>query len=674
VFKRIFSISFAIFLVAIILSPEARAFSQDYTPIDPGRVYQQYFDLINIEPSWSNELRMNKQVVVAVLDSGVDLDHPDLVNNIWNNPAEIANNGIDDDFNSYVDDTSGWDFIDSDNIPEPVVSGSYDRVAANHGTVISGVIAAARNGSGIIGVAPQAKIMPLRILDSRGQGNTLVLSQAIDYAVENGADIINLSLVGSSYDESLRLAVKNAYDNGVMIVAASGNEEDMGIDLDTSPRYPVCEMDEVNRVLGVSAVDSERALTDFSNFGYNCIDVSAPGTNFYSTVFNQLANPEFTEYYTSGWSGTSVAAPVISATAALIKMHYPQFRPFDIYNIITASTSSLRADNPQKYLELGTGLIDVGAALNLASSRHDQSRRILLAANKGAAPFLTIFDEDGEQLDTWLAYGEGFLGGFNIATGDVNGDSIKEIITAPKTGGGPHIRIFDESGNVLSEFMAYDPKFYGGVNVSVGDIDGDGQTEIITAPLSNGGPHIRVFDWRGNLQQQFFAYEDNYFGGVNIAAGDVNNDGRDEIITAPANAKSSEIKVFDHYRRIKGRFLAYDAGMTDGVNVTVGDVNNDGWQEIITVPAKNQTTHVKMFSTKGRLKGEFAAYTSQLRSGAEIVARDLSGDGQPEILTIPHRGSAALLKVYDSRGLEKDSFYLRDVSDKNGYQLEVLAY
>lgn len=673
-FKRIFSISFAIFLVAIILSPEARAFSQDYTPIDPGRVYQQYFDLINIEPSWSNELRMNKQVVVAVLDSGVDLDHPDLVNNIWNNPAEIANNGIDDDFNSYVDDTSGWDFIDSDNIPEPVVSGSYDRVAANHGTVISGVIAAARNGSGIIGVAPQAKIMPLRILDSRGQGNTLVLSQAIDYAVENGADIINLSLVGSSYDESLRLAVKNAYDNGVMIVAASGNEEDMGIDLDTSPRYPVCEMDEVNRVLGVSAVDSERALTDFSNFGYNCIDVSAPGTNFYSTVFNQLANPEFTEYYTSGWSGTSVAAPVISATAALIKMHYPQFRPFDIYNIITASTSSLRADNPQKYLELGTGLIDVGAALNLASSRHDQSRRILLAANKGAAPFLTIFDEDGEQLDTWLAYGEGFLGGFNIATGDVNGDSIKEIITAPKTGGGPHIRIFDESGNVLSEFMAYDPKFYGGVNVSVGDIDGDGQTEIITAPLSNGGPHIRVFDWRGNLQQQFFAYEDNYFGGVNIAAGDVNNDGRDEIITAPANAKSSEIKVFDHYRRIKGRFLAYDAGMTDGVNVTVGDVNNDGWQEIITVPAKNQTTHVKMFSTKGRLKGEFAAYTSQLRSGAEIVARDLSGDGQPEILTIPHRGSAALLKVYDSRGLEKDSFYLRDVSDKNGYQLEVLAY
>ena len=424
----------------------------------------------------------------------------------------------------------------------------------------------------------------------------------------------------------------------------------------------------------MAAVDQERELTDFSNFGYQCIDISAPGTNFYSTVFHQLNNPQFSEYYSSGWSGTSVAAPIISATAALIKMHYPQFRSFDIYNIITASASSLRADNPQTYLDLGTGLIDVGAALNLAASRHNQSRRIILASDQGVAPTVIIFDEDGQQLNSWLAYGEGFLGGFNIATGDVNGDDVKEIITAPKAGGGPHIRVFDEEGNVLSEFMAYDPKFYGGVNVSAGDLDGDGQMEIITAPLSNGGPHIRIFDWRGNLQRQFFAYEDDYFGGVNIATGDVNNDGLDEIITAPANAKSPEIKVFDYYRRIKSRFFAYDSNMIDGVKLTVGDVNNDDWEEIITAPAKNQTAQIKMFSMKGRSKGEFLAYTSQLKTGIEIIARDLSGDGHPEILTLPHQGSAALLKVYDSRGLEKNSFYLRDVNDKNGYQIEVLAY
>jgi subtilisin family serine protease len=671
VFKRILFLTFISFSLCVFYAHKTQAFSQDYVPLDPGRVYQDYFNLINIEPTWSNDLQTNKEVVVAVLDSGVDLNHPDLVDNLWSNHGEVAGNGLDDDFNSYIDDNVGWDFIDSDNIPEPEIIPGYDRVAVNHGTVIAGVIAASRNNNGIVGIAPQVKIMPLRILDPNGQGNTLVLAQAIDYAVENGADVINLSLVGSSYDETLKGSIRDAYDSGVVIVAASGNEAALGIDLDADPRYPVCEIDDVNRVLGVAAVDQNSVLADFSNFGQNCIDISAPGKHFYSTVYQDNNDDQFTEYYAGGWSGTSVAAPVVAATAALIKMQYPQFRPYDIYNIIKSSAQSLQSANPLTYLDLGAGSIDVGGALNLAASRYNQARHIILAPDKGLAPQIFILNEDGEELDSWLAYAEKFTGGVNIAVGDVTGDDVKEIVTAPKAGGGPHIRIFDESGNVLSEFMAYDHRFSGGINIAVGDVTGDGQLNIITAPLSNGGPHIRVFDWQGNLRRQFFAYDDDYFGGVNIAVGDVNNDDKDEIVTVNSIGVG-EVKVFDQYRRIKGSFIPYETN--HAVNISIGDVNNDGWQEIVTVPAESQIADIKMFSMKGRLKGQFTGFTSSLRSGLEIAVRDLSGDGWPEILAIPHKGSATLLKIYDHLGLEKDSFYLRDAVDKNGYQIEVLNY
>ena len=196
-------------ILSLFLGTNVQAFTQSYTPSDSNMIYQTYLDMINIGPSWSDELKVNKEVVVAVLDSGVDLDHPDLIDSIWTNTEEIAGDGIDNDKNSYIDDRFGWDFVDSDNNPEPDLDEGYDFTAANHGTVIAGIIAATANDNGIVGIAPKAKIMPLKILDSKGVGNTLVLSQAIDYAVENGADIINLSLVGDTYGPNLEESIIN---------------------------------------------------------------------------------------------------------------------------------------------------------------------------------------------------------------------------------------------------------------------------------------------------------------------------------------------------------------------------------------------------------------------------------------------------------------------------------
>ncbi|PLX26086.1 hypothetical protein C0580_00635 [Candidatus Parcubacteria bacterium] len=651
----------------------AGAFQQDYTPKDTAVRYQTYLDMINIGPSWSNDLELNKEVVIAVLDSGMDMDHPDLLASLWVNNGEIAGDGIDNDGNSYIDDINGWDFLDSDNSPHPNFEDDFDYAAVNHGTVIAGVIAASHNDSGIVGIAPQAKIMPLRVLNEQGSGNTLVLSQAIEYAIENGADIINFSLVGQYYDELLQESIKKAYDKGIMIVAASGNEENKGISLDIDPHYPVCDIDGINRVFGVAALDKDKKLADFSNYGEVCIDISAPGEDFYSTTYYEDSENSLKTYYKGGWNGTSVAAPTVSATMALIKMQYPDLRPYDIYNIIMASSQDISQENPLYYVDLGAGLLDVGAALNYADSYYNETIKIVLAPGRGLSPEILIMDTDGNVLETFLAYGIGFKGGVNVATGDVDGGGEQEIITAPMAGGGPHIRVFDKNGELLSQFFAYANDFYGGVNVATGDVDGDGEQEIITAPMAGGGPHIRVFDQHGNILSEFFAYEHSFSGGVNVATGDVNNDNKDEIVLAPMGSYEPRIRVYDQNGLSKSTFLAYDASMKNGVAVSVADINNDGWPEIVTAPGKYNAPDIKMFSYKGRVKHEFQAYSKYMTSGVDVVARDISGDNMAEILTLPHRGSSALFKSYDEYGVEKDSLYLRHTEDKNGYNFDILA-
>ncbi len=610
-------------LLTLFLAGSAQAFSQDYTPSDPNIIYQNYLDEIDIGPSWSNDLVVNKEVVVAVLDSGVDLDHPDLAESIWKNPGEIAGDHIDNDKNSYIDDVSGWDFVSSDNDPSPDIDADYDFTAVNHGTIVAGIIAAQMNGSGIVGIAPQVKIMPLKILNSQGLGNTLVLAQAINYAVENGADVINLSLVGKTLGEPLETAIKNAYNKGVMIVAASGNEESLGVDLDAVPHYPVCDIGGVNRVLGVAALDQYKKMAEFSNYGASCIDISAPGVDFYSTTYYDPSLTDFQEYYQGGWNGTSVAAPIVAATAALIKSQFPDLRPYDIYHIIIASAQDISQINPSDYRDLGAGLIDVGAALNAAQNYFNDSIRIVLA---------------------------------------------------PQAGLPPEVLILDDKGNLQSMFSAYAPHFQGGVNLATGDLDSDGHDEIVTAPMAGGGPHIRVFEQSGELVSEFFAYDAKFTGGVNVALGDVNNDGQDEIVVAPAGGLAPEVKVFNYQNFQKDSFLAYDVTMTSGVNLAVGDVNYDNWPEIITVPAKDEAPQIKLFNIKGRLKSEFLSFSSYLITGVRLVAKDISGDNLPEILALPSKGASALLRVYDALGLEKDNFYLRNSKDRNGYNMEILAH
>ena len=247
-------------------------------PLDPYYTQQTYLTEIKAHQAW-NITTGSDDVLIAILDSGVDIHHPDLKNNIWTNPNEIYNNGIDDDENGFTDDYYGWDFVNNTNDPTPKLVTGYSPTAIKHGTVVAGVAAAqGGNNQGIAGVTWHAKIMPLRVLNHLGEGDTYTVAQAIDYARKHGADIINLSFVGQGKSQTLENAIKNAYLAGIIIVAAAGNDVENSVNLDLNPRYPVCHdgPDGENWVIGVGSIDNQNRLASFSNFGQKCIDIVTP--------------------------------------------------------------------------------------------------------------------------------------------------------------------------------------------------------------------------------------------------------------------------------------------------------------------------------------------------------------------------------------------------------------
>ena len=248
---------------------------------DPNEDQQWYLGKINAEQAW-NITKGEPEIIVAVLDTGVDIDHPDLKDNIWKNNDEIAGDELDNDNNGFIDDVYGWNFVDDNNLVEPQINSFYDSEAVKHGTILSGLITAIHdNDFGIKGVASKVRIMPLVVLNAVGFGGSKAVADAVNYAVDNGADVINLSFGGyDSKEYGLRTAILKANNKNVSVVAASGNNIDGGVDLEEKKIYPVSYDEEwdTNAIIGVASTDQSNRISHFSNYG-EVIDISAPGEN-----------------------------------------------------------------------------------------------------------------------------------------------------------------------------------------------------------------------------------------------------------------------------------------------------------------------------------------------------------------------------------------------------------
>ncbi len=313
-------------------------------PNDPYWPDQWALTRIGVSLAW--DVTHTEGVVVALLDSGAKIDHPDLQDSLWANPGEIPDNGLDDDGNSRVDDIHGWHFFQQWNgsTYQPYENCLIDD-QNGHGTHVTGIVAATtNNGIGIAGVSRGARAMVVKVLDERGEGWYSDVAAGMVYAVNNGARIINLSLGGSEPSQILQDAIDYAHQSGALIIASTGN--DGGAVL-----YPAAG----NHVMAVASTNLVDSRSSFSNFG-PAVDIAAPGESIVSTW------PWLDGYYRK--QGTSMASPHVAGAAALLWTWRPDYSSGQIEQRLKETADDVNAAShpgPDPYL--GWGRLNIQRAL-----------------------------------------------------------------------------------------------------------------------------------------------------------------------------------------------------------------------------------------------------------------------------------------------------------------------
>src|SRR3954470_14790857 len=315
--------------------------------------------VLDLPDAW--QLARGAGVTVAIVDSGARVQHPDLAPNIWTNFGEVPGNGVDDDRNGYVDDVHGVD-LSSSRAGQDLSDGH------GHGTHVAGIVAAAANRVGVVGVAPQAKLMIVKVLQADGSGTTGAVAEGIRYAAANGARVINLSLAGNDNDPRVAAAVRAAAAANALVVASAGND---GRDIARRPSYPA-SLPEPN-LLAVASTDPNdgRGISDFSNFGRLGVQVAAPGAQILSSANN------------GGWefmSGTSMAAPMVAGVAALAVSANPQVNAVDLRGLLIQNAARSRLPVSAGYVNALHTVLAASSAAGYAT--HAPTLKILTATRK----------------------------------------------------------------------------------------------------------------------------------------------------------------------------------------------------------------------------------------------------------------------------------------------------
>lgn len=635
--KRIISISLIVFFITpnILLAKTAN---------DPLNEELYYLNEINVESAWDYTTG-SKNVVVAIIDTGVDIDHPDIYENIWRNTDEIIGDNVDNDNNGYIDDINGWDFIRNEADPNPKFDAGYSELGIDHGTIVAGIIGATgNNGYGVTGINWHVSIMSLIALDGYGNGNMLDVVEAIDYAINNGADVINMSLVGASSDTELAAAITRAYEAGVIIVAAVGNEQvgdkgqDNSVDLVTSPRYPVCLDGAVgtNYILGVGSIDINNRKSLFSNYGHNCIDINAPGEYFYGLNIYQPIFADYREKFNGFWSGTSLSTPLVAGTAALLKAFRPALTNQEIYNLILDNADNIDSYNSVYTNKLGKGKLNLAKIFNQAKTIVNLESGLIVTTQSNFKPYVFIYNEAGEVLNQFLAFNEDYLGGVNLTI--VNDNNEQTIVVAQSKRGEGLIKVLDSQGNLkkewtidnfkdagiklttlnnriiawsedtniniieiytlggelLNKFNANGPIY----DVTGADIDNDGVEEINILTMGR----VIIYNQMGGID--YFIDLRNTAGSLAIS--------KTNIITGSHSGQKPEINIYDLAGKFIRSFNAYAEGFKGGINIST-QANS-----ILVGPNFSGGPHLRSFDTLGNLQYEFFTLDQKNNGGINV--------------------------------------------------------
>jgi hypothetical protein len=345
------------------------------------------------------------------------------------------------------------------------------------------------------------------------------------------------------------------------------------------------------------------------------------------------------------------------------------FTPGDTGSHTFTVTSKTIGSQTLTATDLGTASLTGSATFIVAAPG---VRYFAVGADAGGGPEVKVYDAaTGALKYDFMAYDVNFHGGVRVAVGDVNGDGVPDIVTAPGPGGGPEIEVFDgATGNLIRAFFAFAPAFPGGAFVAVGDVNHDGFADIVVGADAGGGPQVTIFSGKDyGVLYSFFAFDPRFAGGVRVACGDVNGDGHADVITAAGPGGGPNVAIFSGKDGTLLRsYFAYDPSFHGGVYVACGDVNGDGHADLITGAGPGGGPQVEVFNGgDGGLMASFFAFAPNFSGGVRVGAVDVAGLGRTDLVTGAGAGGGPHVQILEGTTLTVlQSFFAFDVAFSAG--------
>ncbi len=677
---------------------------------DP-QVDQWAYNHVGVYTAWDFHTG-SRDVVVAIIDNGFDTFHPDLKENVWKNVKEKENNGLDDDGNGYVDDVWGWNFVQEDvnrdgvlsesetkgsNDPTPKVSALTEKEKQegvfHHGTVVAGIIGAVGDNSVYgTGLNWKVRLMNVKVIDNSGSGDLVLLGPAIRYAVDNGAHIINISMVGNFIDTNVLEALRYANQKGVAVFAAAGNDARF---LDQDPRHPVCadQFEARQLVLGVSAIDQTHHLTRFSNYGARCIDITAPGMDILSALRYDPSSG-LDKGYGGLWNGTSFATPFVSGAAALIKAIQPSWQAQDIYNILLGTVHKTPPQDDVVYTHLfGKGLLQIdravkqavsGIKLEAPSAVPVAPQAPVIAEPKSIAPVSpqkpsipipsgVIFEETSGNGQVFDAFSSEtgftlpkeiksfpFLQGLeSISRFTKDSGETRYGVLYFRADGNSIVRLYNHSFERVSGFKKRVPF---ASTLVLADIVGDAEPEIVLAPKVADTNLFVVYDFLGN--ELFRVNAQQKHAGVSITKKINTQTKKYEIAVLYKQGNEVLLETYD----TKGTLVQQKqlSPKTELGGLFFGDVDGDGFSEYVMVVVDSDTVWVRYYDEKANLIKRVPAFqVVNKEKKLNIQFDDLNADGKMELVVNEKFGGKGVYGVFGKGEIVKQVYSLKNQSKSN---------